>query len=135
MSDLEFKEYVVREIKDMKKAQEEHLDRVDEKIKETLAVGEKKQTRFYAVVGVLAFIFVGMFSFVGAKAIQFASSEAKHGEAIESLKQSDGVIIESNDAEFAKVYADMEQKRKDLQTQLNQILAKSGLITRGTVIK
>lgn len=135
MSDLEFKEYVVREIGELKQAQADHLKSVDAKIDKTLAVGEKKQSRFYIVVGICSAIFVSMFSFVGVKAIQFASAEASHEEAIETLKVSDGVIIQSNDAEFAKVYAEMEKKREDLQKQLNQILAKSGLVTRGITIK
>jgi len=135
MSDIEFKEYVVREIADMKHAQNEHLTLVDQKIDKNLEAGDKKQNRFYLVMGILSFIFVGMFSFVGLKAIQFASTEAKHGEAIEGLKQSDGVIITSNDTEFTKVYAEMEKKREDLQKQLNQILAKSGLVTRGLTVK
>jgi cytoskeletal protein RodZ len=119
----------------MKRAQKEHLTLVDQKIDKNLEAGDKKQNRFYLVVGILAFVFVGMFSFVGVKAIQFASAESAHEEAITNLEQSDGVIIKSNDAEFTKVYAKIEEESEDLQKQLNQILVKSGLITRGTVIK
>ena len=128
MSDLEFKEYVVREIKDMKKAQEEHLGRVDEKIEKTLAAGEKKQSRFYVVVGILAFIFVGMFSFVGVKAIQFAGDESAHGQEITTIK-------ETTKEEFVKVYAAIDKNKDDAQKQLNQLTSRPSLSSKGITVK